>query len=186
MQNSLTSVVLFTALFFTFLLVSKLGSVHLPLKYEVVYYGSLPSFCPPFATLAANMAFSSTVVTSFCKEGTFRCFFYVFCFVTMRQGYTHYSHVDCGEEIETLISISIGFPCVHVCLEMVDVAAKEVAPAQVAQVVVVGGVVRLEDCLPRGFLPHLDLVFRFWRLRRCPCRYLSQRKIFTHRSSSKE
>ena len=104
----------------------------------------------------------------------------------MRQGYTHYSHVDCGEEIETLISISIGFPCVHVCLEMVDVAAKEVAPAQVAQVVVVGGVVRLEDCLPRGFLPHLDLLFRFWRLRRCPCRYLSQRKIFTHRSSSKK
>ena len=94
MQNSLTSVVLFTALFFTFLLLSKLGSVHLPLKYEVVYYGSLPSFCPPFATLAANMAFSSTVVTSFCKEGTFSCFFlrFLFCDYEARI----YSLFSCG------------------------------------------------------------------------------------------
>ena len=124
---------------------SKLGSVHLTLKYKVVYYRSLPSFCPAFLTLAANVAFPSTVATSFCKEGTFRSFFlrFLFCDYEARI----YSLFSCGlgEEIETLIWISIGLPCVHVCWEIDGVAGEQVAPAQVVQVVPVGGLVRVED-----------------------------------------
>ena len=35
-------------------------------------------------------------------------------------------------------------------------------------------------------LGHLDLLGRLWHLWRSPCQYLSQRKIFTHRSSWKK
>ena len=46
-------------------------------------------------------------------------------------------------------------------------AGVQVVPAQVGEVVPVGGVVRLEDWLLRVFLRHLDLLFGLWRLGRC-------------------
>ena len=64
-------------------LVSKLGSVDLALKYEVVDNCPLSCLSPPLATFAPNVAYSSTVVTSFWKSKRLTYLFFWIVFILL-------------------------------------------------------------------------------------------------------
>ena len=65
-------------------LVAKLGSVDLALKYKIVYYWPLSGLPPSLSTLAANVPYSSTVVTSFWKSKRLTCLFvWILCILSL-------------------------------------------------------------------------------------------------------